>query len=398
MMNRSKRKNARLRAERIDDCRKSYREHVSAIAQEKEQIHTQRLAVKHDPYADANAFIRVISKKAPKLLDDHVSRMAIDHMRKISSFRCVEDWKPKGKGYQALLVSLANHLFAVYSVPSFIWSIFWDEPNLMLSKLVTKVAGGASLYSLTANGRFPVPLTKKQCHALLKMPAKFSFIEAVRYVQVMAAGGDLTFFEQWIKSQHVRTIQSLPLEQFWSQVLVWLGQQQELQPKMVLRLIDYIAFLRSNHGNFSLKGRTLPNLLFSMQEWQRLERLQKLAMGLNLPESGLMSSRWESLVLDKRTKQVVKKHWTVSEILSEERLLNEGRTMKHCVYSYRKNIHKGRCSIWSVSCNKQPLLTLEVNNSYKQIVQVKGKNNREPLSTELPVIKVWAELNGLKCH
>lgn len=88
----------------------------------------------------------------------------------------------------------------------------------------------------------------------------------------------------------------------------------------------------------------------------------------------------------------------VKVILSDSRLLEEGRTLNHCVYSYRSFIRKGHCSIWSVTCDKQMKLTIEVNNRCKQIVQMKGKNNREPLEPELQVVRKWASLNGLRCQ
>lgn len=397
-MNKSKRISTKLNAERLDRHRKEMRESACQARKKRERAIAKSLAAKHDPLAGANAFMRAVGEKAPKLLNNELSYVAVDQMRKVSNLRCVEDWQPTGKGYQALLVSLAKHLFAAYPMPAFIWSVFWDEPNMSLAKLVAKIANGESLNVLTSKQLLPVPLTKKQCHLLMSMPAKYSFMDALRYVQVMSAGGNQAIFEQWRCSRHIRRMQSMEMEYFWFQVLHWVCKQGTLQPKTLVPLLEYIAFLKGNDTHFNMKGRALPNMLKAMYQWQQLERMRKLALGLNLPESGLLNGCWAHSWTQKRTRQEVKEHWSVTEILSDTRLLQEGRMLNHCVYSYRSAIRKGRCSIWSVVCDKQMKLTIEVDNRQKHIVQVKGKSNREPSQTEWQLVRRWASLNGLRCQ
>jgi len=385
-------------AERTDLYRKDLREKELIAKLIQQKLISKKLAYKADLFAGSNAFVRAIVLKAPKLLHHEVSFAAVEKMRKISSIRHIEEWQPRGKGYQALLVSLANHLFAAYPMPAFIWSAFWDASNVSLARLIARIASGTSLHSLCTNKILAVSLTKKQCHLLMNMPAKYGFVDALRYVQVMTSGGNLALFNQWRRSRYASTLQTPEMEDFWQHILVWMCQQPELQHKTVEPLLDYIANQKVHRADFNIKGRALGNMIAAMNEWQQLEKIRKLAMGIDLPESDLSGASWEQNIMDKPNSEFKIERWSITEILSVTRLLKEGKSMNHCVYGYRGDIRKGRCSIWSVSCNRQMKLTIEVNNQNKQIVQVRGKNNRDPQRGELQAVRTWARLNQVRCQ
>ena len=397
-MNKSKRFIARQRAEQADRYRKQQREDAHTVAIARERIIRQLLASHSDSFDSKNAFVRVIAVKAPKLVKDEYSLAAIEQMGRVAAHRGVEQWQPRGKGYKTLMVSLANHLFAVYPMPDFIWSVFWSEPDLRLARLIGRLAAGTSLHALTGDPAMPALLTKKQCHMLMETPAKFSFVEAIRYVQVMSAGGNLAIHSEWCRSRHTGRLQSREMETFWHHVLNWVCQQRELKPSLIVQLLDYIAHCRAQSGQFNMKGRSWANMCSAMQQWRRLERLRKLAMGLNLPESGLYGANWQQTDLNKRNNAQEQRHWRISEILSDMGLLEEGKAMNHCVYNYRRAVLRGNCSIWSVTCNGKMKLTIEVNNHNRQVVQVKGKSNREPQVHEWKAVRRWAQLNGLRCQ
>jgi len=83
------------------------------------------------------------------------------------------------------------------------------------------------------------------------------------------------------------------------------------------------------------------------------------------------------------------------EIRSPKDLVNEGSTMCHCVGSYYLVVRKGQSSIWSLTRNKKRLLTVEVRNKNKTVVQVRGKHNRLPKEKEQTYIQAWAKKNCL---
>jgi hypothetical protein len=78
-------------------------------------------------------------------------------------------------------------------------------------------------------------------------------------------------------------------------------------------------------------------------------------------------------------------HWRVVEIIDSMALAEEGRAMRHCVRSYQSACLKGETSIRSLrltlsgSTTVRRLLTIEVNNQRRSIVQVRGNCN-QPLS------------------
>ncbi len=73
--------------------------------------------------------------------------------------------------------------------------------------------------------------------------------------------------------------------------------------------------------------------------------------------------------------------------------------MSHCVGSYAGSCASGRVSIWSLrladaSGQETRLLTLEVLNQDRQVVQARQKFNRMPGPKELSVLRRWAEAGG----
>ncbi len=397
-MKKSKRNDVRKNAEKLDCYRKNLREIIKREKQKSDRIIARRLAHKKtNPFSEDDTFNRVVWQKAPKLLKDGTCFRAVQNMGNISSIRQVEDWNPQQKSYRALLVSLANHLFASYPMPPYIWSVFWSTPDLSLAKLVTRIAYGVSVYSLSKNKELGVVLSKKQCHQLMSLPAKFSFIDSIRFIQLQGCGGSRALFNEWRRSRYVSSLQSFEMEQFGTEVLGWLCKQDDIRPKSVVPLMEYLYDRKSKSTTFSIKGRSLGKTIAAMEEWQHQERLRKLLMGIDLPESGLVGAAWSASRNKVPNDKPQNYQWSVTEILSMERLLAEGKEMNHCVYSYRNDIKKGRCSIWSVSQGIHKKLTIEVNNRNKQIVQVKGKYNREPHQAEWQAVRKWASLNGVRC-
>ena len=73
--------------------------------------------------------------------------------------------------------------------------------------------------------------------------------------------------------------------------------------------------------------------------------------------------------------------------------------MSHCVASYAGSCEAGRASIWSLKvadayhCEIR-LLTLEVWNASRQIVQARRKFSKEASPKELSILSRWANVGG----
>ena len=73
--------------------------------------------------------------------------------------------------------------------------------------------------------------------------------------------------------------------------------------------------------------------------------------------------------------------------------------MSHCVASYASSCVSGRTSIWSLqvrqaSGEESRLLTLEVYNPTRQIVQARRKFNALPSEKELSILGRWTAAGG----
>ena len=88
------------------------------------------------------------------------------------------------------------------------------------------------------------------------------------------------------------------------------------------------------------------------------------------------------------------------EILDSKALLDEGRVMRHCVYSYAARIAKGDCAIWTLTLEDDAghwrRLTVEVRPSLRAIVQARGRFNRMPEARDMVALNVWAGRNNLR--
>ena len=130
-----------------------------------------------------------------------------------------------------------------------------------------------------------------------------------------------------------------------------------------------------------MKGRTVEALLKRMEEWhEALARLDRKGRHTWNPSGIPPLERIEKDPLSSGTC-----HWRVVEITDCMALAEEGRAMRHCVRSYQSACLKGETSIWSLrhAFSDNPtvrrLLTIEVNNHRRAIVQVRGTCN-QPLS------------------
>ncbi len=396
-MNRSQRLRARQRAEKQQAKLRSTKQIQQLKAQNQAMIVRQLLAHKTDPTANLPEFVRQVVKKTPKFLCDDVILASLQRMGKLPAIRDLKSWKPRGKSPRALLCSLAKHLFSCYPTPAFLWSVFWQTNDNKLPRMVVKIADGTSLYSLCKSGEFPVQLSKRQCHLFLASPAKLGFVDALRFAQVVSNGGTSKLFNEWRRSPYLTTLLAPDMEQFWQQVLAWLSRQTVIKPGDIHKLMDYFAYQHRQNSHYNLKGRTLQSVTREMLLWQAQMRQLRLAQGYNLPSSGFTNTSWVEQVWQRRKQKLVEEQWAVTEILSCDDLFMEGRNMNHCVYSYRNKIRKGACSIWSVAHNNKPVLTIELCNRNKQVVQVKGMNNREPDFKEWAALRYWAKQNAIRC-
>jgi hypothetical protein len=310
------------------------------------------------------------------------------------------EWRPSGKSQDRLFRSLAEHVLARYRMPPFVWSAFMADADApVLARVVIDVAAGGSLYQAVKSRLLPVPLTRGMCHELLSRGGEARFLDAVRKVQVKAAGGDARLFRTWVTTRAGRRLHSREEEEFWQTVLAWLCANPMLPQAEVNPLVDYIEHRRAETPDFSMKGRGVLAMMRAMRAWHGQLAKEKAAAGRVFLASGLepMDIDWSRR--DGRGKRVAE-IWHFREILDARTLADEGRVMGHCVYSYARWIENGQCSIWTATLEDDAghwrKLTIEVRPSQRQIVQARGRHNRPPEPKDMLALEAWATRNKLQ--
>jgi hypothetical protein len=102
---------------------------------------------------------------------------------------------------------------------------------------------------------------------------------------------------------------------------------------------------------------------------------------------------------------VKKQIWRIEEVLTGKELAAEGRRMGHCVYSYAWAIERRQTSIWTMTLEdgqgttgRWAMLTIEVRNESRAVVQARGRFNRAATSAEHRILVRWAGQNGLSVN
>jgi len=314
--------------------------------------------------------------------------------------RSADQWIPKGRGTRTAMRSLVDHLLVKYPIPGFLYAALLTEEygrrlNKLKSKFVAHVAAGRSIYQGIKNGLLPVPLTKRMCHLLMGTPPGIAFIPAIRRAQVLGYAGEESLAAALAHSQLGERF--MADEHFWATVVHWFCRQDEIDLAQVDPLLDYIAHRRGENQLPSMRGRSIRAMVRGMEEWHQELAVKRKLQGIDFSPSGIAGASWIEKRRDQRGFQV-EVDWTIEEILSSKALVEEGRAMRHCVASYALIVKKGEASIWSLRCNGERCLTIEVRNRARVIRQARGKCDRLPNRKEVYFLRRWAAEKQLRVN
>jgi hypothetical protein len=162
---------------------------------------------------------------------------------------------------------------------------------------------------------------------------------------------------------------------------------------------------------FSFSGRTISSVIKLANEWhedlrREADTAHRAAM-LNRAENrkaekAIDTSRWNGMGVSQFRFEKEECVWTVTELLTAQDLLNEGRKMRNCVSSYAYTCASGKSSIFTVErvypVNRltEKTATIEVNRANRTVIQAKGKCNAAVPPTAMVVITKWAQANRIK--
>jgi hypothetical protein len=327
--------------------------------------------------------------------------VAVSDLLKLEPIRELKEWKPQGKSAEALFRSLGSHLLAKYPLPPFLWNGFMGSQRAWFIPMIKHLALGGSLAQYIKTSNFPVKLTRKLCHDFLRTPADVGVIPALRGAQIRGLGGDNRLLAAVLATPLGSTLcVDQALEDFYQAMFHWFVNQPMLDPQQVAPMVDYIRHCRDNDVNYTLKGRTALTVMRAMEEWHA-ETARMGVIGHKgaayFKPSGITGAEYD-FTRDSSDGKVIE-IWRISEILSAKELNEEGKRQGHCVFSYSRRIESGSCSIWTLSKedNKSRkehggvwyMLTLEVRNDTRQVVQARGRFNRPATAHEKNILSRW---------
>lgn len=309
--------------------------------------------------------------------------------------RALADWRPQRRNAFRQLYSLVRHLFDEFEdVPGWVveaWATGQlTQHNVDMALLTVHVGSGKSLRSFPG---LPVPLSRRLEHEMREAPYQYTLVPALRYAQ-LAASRALALLQPLLATPLGREIS--PQDAFWLSVVEFfratpLVDYWQLGP--VCEWLEVVRTVGTNgeppHPGFSLKGRSMATVLAQAGQWHRRTHRARAYWGYNVA----LSSAWDGLPVTNYAPPEAGRV-QITQLLSYAALVEEGSAQKHCVSSYVYSCLRGRCGIFSLRVNGARALTLEVRAN-RQLVQIRGRENRRPTEQELHWLRQWAGAAGL---
>ena len=190
----------------------------------------------------------------------------------------------------------------------------------------------------------------------------------------------------------LRNLRSTDNLDFWISTLCIL-HHKGLSAINLNQVIDYIYDQVIRNGRvIDFKKKKLSNLIEEAFHWHEalaLMRTGKYKRIAKLPKSNI----------DKYSIEHKDKKYTIRQLLTNKELIEEGRTLFHCVGTYTDNCIERGSFVFSLRLDNEqketiPLITIEVREG--KIYQSKGKRNRSCSIEEDLIIQGWAKENKLK--
>lgn len=335
----------------------------------------------------------------------------IEFLRKIAIryddwVRPFDTWKKRGKSKNAQIKSLINHLFCLYRPPSFFYSVWFKDEykdDDIAKRWFINIGKGENIRK---QDDLPVELTKKMAHHYMQCPNQYDCKKAFRWAQMRGIGAteyqthamlNIPQIDDTVLHNGSYASAKFRNNEILSSFFMFVVNNPMLDTHEYRNLLDYILHMYRNDRSYSLKGRTVASLMRNMEEWHdELNRVRIEKHGKkSWPHCEFEDYSWEE------GKQYSITRYRVEEILSSRKLSEEGKAMRHCVYSYTRSCIARKCAIFSYqktginSVDFKRVSTIEVDLRSKKVVQIANKINKRPKKTELLKIKIWAKEVGL---
>lgn len=359
-----------------------------------------------------NDFIEIL--KHPKLIKyklkyDWCERLLLC-LSKMPLVRSINNWKEKEFDNPSdLFQSLFYHLFVPYHIPpcverSIDFFVKYKMGNYQLNDfdLLFYLVQGKGIHKFKEN---IFNLNRKQNFYFYQAPKEFKFPQAINWVKLRAIGYSERVATNLVElgfGKKIKEIDSNDIISFMNNNSIMIDS--EINAILKFRIEQNQNTISVNSGfhnmninlpplfpNFSLKGRSINSVLKLIDKWKEHVKLKSKALNFGeLKKSNVLTF----------SKELDFKIIKIEQILTSSDLIREGHQMQHCVGSYISRCWNGHNSIWSLTeyyknGGSRKLLTIDLDESNKKIIEVKGKLNRLPKNEEQGWVKEWTNQEKL---
>jgi len=290
--------------------------------------------------------------------------------------------------------SLIDHLLVSYDVPGYLYSEWYKPFEQLNTKWLTwfiLLGQGGSIKE--AANYFGWNYSTKLQPFFGRVPEQYSAEEGTLYAWILYKGGnkrdaELIFENPFFSFQIDPTESSHNISFFtyWCQFIQWIVDKgaslsdEEYYAVISCAELIYKGKMYSAKKNFDWKGRSPDALLRAYYEQLRMDEIEE--HGIDWPKQ---LSDWQLRSSDGL-------RWQINEITNSKELTREGFQMNHCVDTRLSNCLEGKSAIFSLTCNDNRKLTIELDLSSLEIKETSGYINRKPTNKENSIIQKWVEV------
>ncbi len=237
----------------------------------------------------------------------------------------------------------------------------------------------------------PFAITKKQAHYFINFDSynfNIHVTNEISYYLIWAKCMDIKMPQSLIYNilihsnfmRHINFLNSI----FIDNVILFFNRNKDyIDRRDIQTFLDFFYYkFQQNREGFNLLNRSVWSLLNDIVQWH--DQLNEVKI--------IGKKKWIGEKIENFKLNYNEDEYEIVQITNEIDLAEEGKEMRHCVYSYLHKCVEGICSIWSlrkiIDKNEyERLLTIELRNS--KIVQIKGFQNRNPNIYEKHIIYNW---------
>jgi len=324
------------------------------------------------------------------------------------AIRSEEQYHARSYNRARQVTGLIDHLFVRYPVPHFLYRSlltfegldlvfddkYKDRPKWMTEPPEVKyrnwfmvVAQGGSFAKASCT-----TFTKKEAHWFLQAPSHNRIDQNIFWARAAAAGIPRSGCDYLVSRLDARFLRILgarlpDLLRFYANE--WFCMRANDKDEIT----DYIR-AAANDREFSFKGRTFGSMRKLSHAWHRMV-YSGVVREYRSWSAALRPWEW------RRKGTLVR----AIELTNNRALAEEGKKQYHCVYSYTSQCIQGVSTIVSLRWYATALdeiepplelqrLTLEVRRGQREIVQIRGRQNRQPSVEQMETVRLWAGVQG----